>query len=552
MGRYRQLLKVLAVHGFGEMVHQSGTGRILRFLGRLLPSRKERKEKLIQQYSTWERIRMMLEELGPTFVKFGQILSNRPDLVPRELLEELGKLQDRAAPFSAEKAAALLEEELGAPVDQLFRQFDREPAAAASMAQIHRAVLPGGRETAVKIQRPGLKEQVSIDIEILKDLAALVEKRYPEALPFQPRVLAREYERSLQQELDFRRESSAMQRFSRYFGRDSRIKIPQVYPSLSTGRILTMEFIRGRSLAEFLKEGPPGEQGRELARTGAQITLKQIFTFGFFHADPHPGNLFILEDGRLCYLDFGLTGTLIQRDLETVSSILLSIINRNEQRAARGAAALAGCRDYRIAENIERDIAELISRFQNARAGDFSFPALLTDLIDILVGQGLNLPIDLFLLMKALITIEGIATQLDPDFDFARQLEPFAQELVRNRFEPDRLKQTLGPAAGDYTAVLQSLPGDYYRVVDSLASGRIRLSVEEESLKPIRHTILQASSALSYALVLSSLIIGSALIVLSRVPPLWHGIPVIGIAGFCTAGLMGFGLLIRIIRTGGM
>lgn len=578
--RYRQILSILAVHGFGEIVHQTGAGRILRTLQRLFRSKSKGRSAgtqfFIEQASAWVRIRLAIEELGPTFIKFGQILSNRPDLVPRELQEELEKLQENVAPFPAEEAIEIVERELGAGIDSLFQSFDREPFAAASIAQIHRAVLPDGSEAAVKIQRPGLLDMVEIDADIFRELAALIERHFPEAVHVGPRELVAEFERAMRQELDFRRETASIDRFAAQFEDDDRLMIPYVYRELSGRRVITMEYINGRPLSALLGEGgraaragtdragrtaeaggpdsaePRIDEGARIAEIGADLTLKQIFTHGFFHADPHPGNIFVLEDGRLCYLDFGLTGSLIQRDLETVSALLISIIERNEQKAARSVVKLSGCRDYDTARGIERDIAELIDRFQSTRAGDFSFTSLLADLVDVLVNKGLRLSPDLFLLVKALITIEGVATALDPQFDFSAHLQPFVQELVRERLNPERIKKHISTAAGDYSDLLQSVPGDYYRIVDSIASGQVRLSVNEESLTPIRHTILQASSAIVFALVLSALIIGSAVIVHSRVPPLWHEIPVIGIVGFVAAGLLGFWLLIKIIRTGGM
>lgn len=492
---------------------------------------------------------MAIEELGPTFIKLGQILSNRPDLIPHELQMELVKLQENVPPFSAQEAASAIENELGRPVREVFSEFERDPVAAASIAQLHRAVLPTGECVAVKIQRPGLLELVSVDVEILRELAGLVERYIPASQSIGPQVLVDEFERAVHQELDFRREATSIERFGTQFVDDDRIMVPRVYREYSTQKILTMEFVDGRPLADLLSEDPrDAEEGKRVAKLGADLTLKQIFQDGFFHADPHPGNIFVLYDGRLCYLDFGLTGSLIRRDLEVISDMLISIIGRDEQKASRAVVRLAGSRNYDTARSIEREIAELIGRFQSAQAGDFSFTTLLSKIVEILVDKELRLPPDLFLLVKSLITIEGVATALDPHLDFSAHLEPFAKDLLKGQYDPKRVAARVTTVIGDYTDLLEAVPGDYYKIVDRLASGKVRLSLDDESIQPIRRTILRATSALVFAVVLAALIVGSALIVHSRVPPLWNEIPVIGIFGFVVAGLVGFWLLVRIIR----
>ncbi len=550
--RYRRIASILVAHGFDELIYQTGVGKLFRLLRNPFRKRRRRHAKSIGESSSWVRIRMTLEELGPTFIKLGQILSNRPDLIPRELQDELEKLQEHVSPIDSKEAISVVETELGKSTAEIFDRFDSEPLAAASIAQVHRGRLKSGEDVAVKIQRPGLEELVSVDVEILRELAALTERYIPASRPVSPRELVDEFEAGILQELDFRREAAAMERFGLQFAEEDGIKVPRIYRSHSSRRVLTMEFIDGTPLSELLNEETKDEKKRRVAKLGAELTLKQVFNHGFFHADPHPGNIILLEDGRLCYFDFGLAGSLIQRDLEVVSDILINIITRDEQKAARAVIKLAGSRDIERAKRIERDISKLIDRFQDAQAGDFTFTALLSELVKVLVDEGLSLPPDLFLLVKCLITIEGIATGLDPEFDFASHLEPFVQTLVRERYDPRRVTRQLANTAGDYVELLQSLPGDYYRLVDTLAAGRIRVSVDEKNVDRIQRTLHQGVSSLVFAVVLAALIVGSAIIVHSGIPPLWHDVPIIGIVGFLTAGVVGLWLLIKIVRTGGM
>ena len=550
--RYRYILSTLVTYGFGEIVYQTGVGKLLRIVSRPFRSKRRRKEAMSRELTTWVRIRMVVEHLGPTFIKLGQILSNRPDLIPRPLQRELVRLRDDVPPFPANEAITVIEKELGRPIQELFSQFYEKPVAAASIAQIHRAVLPGGEMVAVKVQRPDLEELVQVDVEILKELAELIERYFPDSRSVRPRDIAVEFERGILQELDFNREGAAIERFAAQFGEDDEIKIPKVYRAYGGRRVLTMEFMEGRRMSELLDGGlNDAAEGVRIAEAGANLTLKQIFTYGYFHADPHPGNILVLEDGKLCYLDFGLTGNLIQRDREVVSDMLISIIGRNEQKAAKAAVRLAGSKDLQTAQKIEREIAELIDRFQSAHAGEFSFTSLLAELIEVLVDVGLRLPPNLFLLVKSLITIEGIATGLDPEFDFAACLKPFAETLVKERYSPERMRSKLFAMAEDYGELLQNVPGDYYRLVDILSTGQ-RISLDERSIRPVRRTILQATSALALAVVLGSLILGSAVIVHSKVPPLWHEVPVIGIVGFVSAGVVGLVLVVKILRTGGL
>lgn len=550
--RYRSIFSTLVFYGFGEIAYQTGIGKFFHLFRRNRRRTRIEKKQITGDFTTYERIRMAIEQLGPTFIKLGQILSNRPDLIPQELQSELEKLQTDVRPFSSDEAISIVENELNGTIEELFLEFDRTPVASASIAQLHRAVLPGGEAVAVKIERPGLQELVEVDVDILKEVSALLERYFPESRKIGPRDIVEEFEKGILQEIDLHRESIAIEHFARQFKDDSEIKIPKLYKNYSTQRVLTMEFINGKVLSQVLQDGTiTRDEGSRIAKLGANLTLKQIFTHGFFHGDPHPGNIMVLEDGRLCYIDFGLTGSLIQRDLEIVSDILISIIGRNEQKAARAVVKLSGSRNFETAQSIEREIAELIDRFQSARAGDFSFTNLLSELVEILVRRGLQLPSNLFLLVKALITIEGVATGLDPDFNFTAHLEPFAENLIRDRYDPQRLKRQFSTTVTDYMDILQNLPLDYHKMVHSLSSGQMRVSIDEKSIRSARKTILQASSALVFAIVLSSLIIGSAVIVHSQVPPLWHQIPIIGIVGFIVAGLIGFWLLIKIIRTGG-
>ncbi len=551
--RYRDILTTLMTHGFGQIVFQTGLGKVLRLIRRPTRRRRIERDRPFGESSTWVRIRLVVEELGPTFIKLGQILCNRPDLIPPDLQVEFRKLQENVPAFKTRIAVATVRKELGKPVRELFAQFDRVPIAAASIAQIHRAVLRSGEVVAVKVQRPGLDELVDVDIEILTTLVQRLERYVPGMRAVGLRKMVAEFDKAIHQEIDFRREAAAIERFAAQFSNEKRIKVPRVFRSYCTQRVLTMEFVDGEPLADIIARVPrDGRESARVAALGADLTLVQIFRHGFFHADPHPGNIVILGDGRLCYLDFGLTGSLTRRDLEVVSDMLIGVIGQNEQKVARAVIRLAGSRDFDKARSIERDVADLIAQFTAADAKDFSFTTLLSGVVTILIDKGLSLPPDLFLLVKSFITIEGVATALDPQFDFAEHVKPFASELIRDKFNPKRLVSRLAAAAGELTEVIENLPRDYQSLLDTFGSGKLRFTVDDASLRPVQKTALHATSTSAFSIVLGSLVVGSALMVHSQVPPLWHGVPIIGIFGFVAAGLVGFWLLVKIIRDGAL
>jgi ubiquinone biosynthesis protein len=359
-----------------------------------------------------------------------------------------------------------------------------------------------------------------------------------------------EFRKAVSRELDFGREAASMERFARLFAEEEAIVVPRVYRSHCTRRVLTMQYIHATRLADlFAAPGFEGQSGPRIARRGADLVLRQIFDHGFFHGDPHPGNIFVLSDDRICFLDFGLMGSLTRKDTETFGDILISIMRRNEQNARRALVEMSGGEEPEEPRRLERELSELIDQFHDTRSGDFSFATLLSELVNILVDHELRLPPDLFLLVKALITVEGVATALDPDFRFIESVEPFAQKLVRDRYDPRRIAGRLMNAASEFGELLQRFPADYRDLVRTIRRGRLQFSLEEGSLGPLRRTVSRVTASIVFALVLGSLIIGSSLIVQSGMPPLWHGIPVIGIFGFVAAGIVGFWLLITIIRS---
>ncbi len=549
INRYREIVTVLMRHGFGDLITTSNVEKYIDFGRKLLPG--ERKREVIS-LSRWERIRMVLEALGPTFIKFGQIMSNRPDLVPQELIVELKKLQSAVPPFPQEEAKKLVEQELGKSVLELFSEYTVAPIASASIAQVHRAVLKNGEEVVVKVQRPGIEQVIETDIEIMFHLAALMEKYVEEINLFNPVAIVAEFERSIKREIDFDTEAVAIERFDRNFQTDRTIYVPTVYRNYSTSKVLTMELIDGVKIDSGEGLLAAGLDPKLLAGRGADLVLKQIFEHGFFHADPHPGNLMALPENVVCFLDYGMMGGISMRDREYLSSIFTSVINQDAARITKTLLQLSRTPHLKDADKLEYDIQALLQQYSYRSLKSINMGVMLSQLIGLILSYRLNAPPNFFLLTKVIITIEGVGRMLDPDFDMVKHTTPFAKKLLKERMNPLKLAKAIYLSAIDLSALLRDLPSHVRGILTQIEDGKIRIEFEHKGLELIQETLNQISNRIAFAIVLAALVMSSALVVLAGIPPLWHGIPLIGIVGFLGAGIMGFWLLISIIRHGKM
>jgi len=337
--RYRQIVSVLLRHGFGDTVARLGLHKHLAISPRFL-AREEEPKGQAAALTRSERIRMAIEELGPSFVKLGQLMSTRPDMVYPELRLELEKLQDAVPPFPAEEARRIVETELGGSLDAIFGEFDENPVASASMAQVHRALLPDGLVVAVKIQRPGVKRTLEVDLEIMLDLAKLMEKHLGEMDVINPVGMVEEFGRTIRKEMDFNVEAAHIERFARNFQSDRTIRVPRVFRQLVTDKILTMEFVEGTKVSELATLAEKGLDPQLIADRGADLILKQVFDHGFFHADPHPGNILVLEDNVICFLDYGMMGRLTGRHRECLGGFVVRRGSSRREGNHQGAGGL--------------------------------------------------------------------------------------------------------------------------------------------------------------------------------------------------------------------
>jgi len=496
---------------------------------------------------------MVLEELGPTFIKFGQIMSNRPDILPKELIKELEKLQDTAPPFSASEARRVIEEELGENIESIFKHFEPSPTASASIAQVHKAIISDqneDKEVVIKVQRPGIFEKIQTDVEIMMNIARIAEKHIPSAKLVNPVDIVKEFERTIKKELDFSTEAMYMQRFENNFQGEHDIYVPKVYRKFSTSRVLTMEYVKGIKVSKVDKIIEAGQDPKRIAHKITQLMLKQVFIHGFFHADPHPGNLLVLEDGRICFLDYGMMGVFHPKQKNYFSNIILGIVNGDPPRIVKTVLRFAGKIDIEEREELEHQISDLVDRYAYLPLKDIKIANLTNEMRDIIFKFKLKIPSNIYPLSKAVMHIENIARELDPDFDLIHELEPFARQIVMEGLSLRVWIKELASGISDLRLLLRDFPSDMRDILEQVKTGRAKIEFEHKGLEPALKKIDQVSNRIAFAIVIAALIIGSSLIVLSDIPPKVNETPIIGIIGFIGAGILGFWLIISIIRHG--
>jgi ubiquinone biosynthesis protein len=545
--RYRQILTVLFKYGFGELVDRMNVAHYLETgLQMVSRSRRERMEKLTRS----ERIRLAIEELGPTFIKLAQILSTRPDLVPVEFLRELTKLQDQVPAFPFEQARQIIEEELRAPLEEKFPYFENTPLAAASIAQVHRARLADGREVAVKVQRPGIARLVEVDVEILHHLATLMERHIAEMGVQRPTAIVEEFARILEKEIDFTVEAGHLERFARQFREAPGIYVPKVHRPFSTRRIMTMEYIEGIKISDLAGLDAGGYDRKLLAARGAEIILEQILRFGFFHGDPHPGNLFILPENRICYLDFGMMGSVDRQAREDFADLIVAYLVRDEQKVAAVLLRIMAYEEEPDRRALEKDLSDFLEGALYPPLKSAPISGFLKVLLDLIPRHRLRIPADIFLMIKALATTEAVGYSLDPDFDLAAKTGPYIRRIVLERLHPGRLAKELLRSGSDLVQLLKEIPGETRDILQQIRQGRVKIGFEHRGLEDFAFHIDRSSNRIAFALIIAALIVGSSLVIQTQIGPYLFGFSVLGLFGFLVAGIFGLWLLVSILRSG--
>jgi len=540
LARFRDIVGVLFKYGFDDVAER------LQLPGMALINKTR---VVLPEMSTWERLRHAMEDLGPTFVKFGQILSLRGDLLPGDLINELEKLQDSVAPVPLEEIMGVLKKALGKPLDEIFSLIEEEPLAAGSLAQVHRAVLKEENlPVALKIRRPDIVKTVEIDLQILEGAAPHLSEHLEFARTYDFVNLVKELKRALLRELNFTLEARNMQIISQNMAGEKDVIIPEVYESWTRPSVLTMDLIDGVKLKDLNPEKI--EEHGQLAQTGLRVVVKQVLENGFFHADPHPGNFLVVEDKQLCLIDWGVVGILPSETRYELVELISAIGDMEAEKVFDILVSLTAANVAQINERLLlRDILEILHLYHSVPVGKLDLGQLLMDLNSMLRTHHIKLPSDLALMFKTMVTAEGTARRFYPELDVIAEIEPFVRRLGTERWKPSQVWRRLSRQLRFYFKLQSNLPGAIQRILQKIEQGDLNIKFRHENLGGLQKSLDNVSNRLSFSIILASLIIGSSMIITTGVKPLIFGYPAIGLVGYLISAFLGIIVVISIFRS---
>ena len=544
--RYQQIIRVLIKYGFADIFDRLEMRSRFRIVGRL----RRKEPRLDHSHTAGQRLRMALEELGPTFIKVGQILSTRSFLLPPSIIDELSKLQDEVKPVLFEQVKVLVEKELDGSLDALFDSFDEIPIASASIAQAHRATLLSGEQVVVKVQRPGIARLIATDMDILHNLATLVERYIEESHRYDPVNLVEELSRSMKREIDFSNEARSIEQFGANFRNKRNVKVPQVYWEYCTSKIVTLEYIDGIKVSDFEKLRAAGVDFKRIAHIGTQFILKQIFEDGFFHADPHPGNLFLTRDEKIAPIDFGIMGRLDDWLSDEFSDLMIGIWRRDIELIIRVFVNLGAIDIEADPTSLRFELSEFLNRYYGLPLKKLDMKQIMREGMEIFSRHQMRLPSNLLLLGKTLGTYEDLGRKLDPDYNFLKEVRPYIKKLFYRRLNPEKIGYESSKSLRDFYDLLKMMPHELELILRRMRRGRMAIELQHRGLDKLRNDMDRSFNRLSFSLIIASLILASSLVMIFNKGPMLFGFPVLGVLGFVFAGIMGVGLIIAILRSG--
>jgi ubiquinone biosynthesis protein len=453
--RYREIVFVFIKYGFGAIIDNIGILKHINVRRKIL---KQTNDENIAKLSRGERLRLALEELGPTFIKMGQILSTRPDILPKDVIKELEKLQDKVPAFSFDEVKSVIQNEFGESLEEAYAEFEPTPLAAASIAQVHKALLWSGTTVVVKVQRPGIEKIIAQDMRILEDIAKFVDNHTKYGKLYNFTKMVEDFKKRLEEELDFRIEGENAEKFKKNFLKDKKVKIPSIIWTHTTRRVLTMEYIDGIPLNDFNAIDEAGLDRGAIARNLAKSVLNQILRDGFFHGDPHPGNIMVLGDGTIAFLDFGMVGSLSPERKRQFSKMLLGIVYKNSRMITESIIDLNAVTLNVNMKKLEKDINNLRDRYVEIPLEKLKVGEVLNGIFDLVFSYNIVIPNEFNMLAKSLITLEGIVEKLDPKISVLEVAKPIAKQLIPKMFSTQHMKEEIINATMDYSRLIKELP----------------------------------------------------------------------------------------------
>jgi ubiquinone biosynthesis protein len=546
MRRYRDIVRVLFKYGFDHLLEYLNLHHLARRGRRIL----RRDASAIAEMAPAERMRLALEELGPTFIKLGQILSTRPDVVPPEFVTEFARLQDRVPSVEFDAIRGQVELELQAPIEAFFSRFDEEPIAAASVAQVHRARLKSGEEVVVKVRRPGVADLVATDIDALWGLAHLAQRHLPGSELYNPVGLVKEFSRTIRRELDFSREGHTIEKFRANFRSDPTLHFPAVHWQCTTRGLLTMEYIDGIKVSDIQSLTRQGLDRVVIARRGAEAFLKQVLVHGFFHGDPHPGNVFILPGNVICLLDYGMVGRVDPTLRNYLADIIMCIVNRDMEELVAlmlQSGDIVGEVNERV---LRRDLSDFVDSYYDLPLKEIEVGRMMMEFIEIVTTHHIRLQQDLMLLAKALVSIEGMGRMLDPNFDMVGAVEPFIRDILKQRVSPRSVFGTTSSWVMSYVNLTRSLPRDLRDILNRFKRNNFRIDLEHRGLDRLIRELDKSVNRLSSSLIIAALIVGSSIVMQADKGPKLMGVSFLAFLGYAIAGFIGLWWIVAILRSG--
>ncbi len=544
--RYGVIIDTLIKYQFGYLVDQMG----LRSVGSLKSRFKGRFGGGSAIDTGPTRAREVLEELGPTYVKFGQFLSMRHDLIPQEYSDEFTKLQNDVPPFAYGDVERVVAEELGGEIGDLFSEFEKDPIAAASIGQVHHAKLPDGTDVAVKVQRPEILGVIDADMDIMYSIAGFAQEHIHDAQLYRPVDIVDELSRSIHAELDYTQEARNIERFLHNFRNDPNITIPKVYLDYSSRRVLTMEYIDGVKCINSDQLDKLGVDPNQIATYGTEAFMKQVFEDAFFHADLHAGNVFVLRDGGVALLDFGMVGY-ISKDVRSILTDALIAITQGNQRQYVEVLRDFGVVSEKLDEQAFKDDCDyLLNKYYGRPFDQLDVSVVSAEMMGLLRRYQIRIPSNVAMLIRGVITASGFATQIAPDFNVTAIAEPYAKKVMRKRISPDALARSAYNDMWYVSRLFHKAPLQLSHILSVAENGYLNIRFENQGMDRVVSEMSSSSNRLSFSLIISAIIVGSSLIIQTGMEPYLWGVPMMGVLGFIAAGVLGMGLALYILRTG--